>query len=446
MMRKTNKNPIAKSLLKTLFLLFIISFSTTSVFAAEDAANGKELFEVNCASCHKLDKVSIGPKLRKVRSKYEDEWLLQWIKNNAALRKSGDERANAVYDEYAGAAMNIFANLTDAQILDILAYTDTEPEVVAKGTDGAPTEPTFFNNYTKYLLVIVALILFIVFIILLKIFRELKSLRRKQEAEASGVTYEEAAQSWWSKNKEKFIIVNPTITILALGSAFAALIFVPWFFWFGVNKVGVQQGYAPEQPINYSHKLHAGELGIDCQYCHSTASYSKSASIPSLNTCMNCHKGVQGTAEDGDNINPEIAKIYAALDYNPEGKPGEQYGPNRKAVKWVRIHNLPDLAYFNHSQHVKVGGLQCQECHGPIQDMEKVYQYSSLQMGWCIDCHRSKNIDVENNNYYEKLHASVKKQLNSADSAKYRKDYFKDGKLIITPSMNGGTECAKCHY
>lgn len=433
-------------MLKSLSLIFILSFFVTPAFAQEDADNGKALFETYCASCHKLDKASIGPKLRNIRNKYEDEWLLQWIKNNVEFRKSGDERANATYEENNQAAMNIFENLTDGEILDILSYTDTEkPKEDNAGTSGGG-EPTFFNNYTKYLLIIVALVLLITFLILFRIFKELRTLKRKQDAEAAGISYEQAAQSWFAKNKEKFIIVNPTITVLAAVTGFAALIFVPWFFWFGVNKVGVQQGYAPEQPIAYSHKLHAGELGIDCQYCHSTASYSKSASIPSLNTCMNCHKGVQGTAEDGDNINPEIAKIYAALDYNPEGKPGEQYGPNRKAVKWVRIHNLPDLAYFNHSQHVKVGGLQCQECHGPIQDMEKVYQYSSLQMGWCIDCHRSKKIDVENNNYYEKLHASVKKKLHSADSSEYRKQYFKDGKIVITPSMNGGLECAKCHY
>lgn len=435
----------AKMLLKSLATLLIITLSFTSAYAQEDPAKGKDLFDANCASCHQLDKVSIGPALRNVRQRYEDEWLVQWIQNNVAFRKTGDERANAIYDKYNGAAMNVFGSLGEEDIKHILAYTDTEAPPPTELTEG-PKGDNFFNNYTKYLLIVVALVLLIVFFILLKIFRELKVLRRKQEAQEQGTTYNEAAQSWWAKNKGKFIIINPTITVLALGSAFAALVFLPWFFWFGVNKVGVQQSYSPEQPINYSHKLHAGELEIDCQYCHSTASYSKQASIPSLNTCMNCHKGVQGIAADNGKPSKEIAKIYAALDYNPEGEPGKQYGPNRKAVKWIRIHNLPDLAYFNHSQHVKVGGLQCQECHGPIQDMEKVYQYSTLQMGWCIDCHRTKDIDVENNNYYEKLHASVKDKLNSKDSAKYRQEYFKDGKLIITPAMNGGLECSKCHY
>lgn len=425
-----------------LTLLAITFVLATPTYAQEDAAKGEELFSANCASCHELDKIAIGPALRNIRQKYEDEWLVKWIQNNVALRKSGDERAIAIYEEYNGAAMNVFGNLSEVDIKNILAYTDLEK------VEPGPKEPTeagadpFFNNYTKYLLIIVAVVLLLVFFILLKIFRELKKLRR----DAEGATYEQAAESWWQKNKEKFIIVNPTITVLAVGTIFAALIFLPWFFWFGVNKVGVQQGYAPEQPINFSHKLHAGELEINCQYCHSTASYSKSASIPSLNTCMNCHKGVQGIAADNGEPSSEIAKIYAALDYDPEGKPGERFGPNKKPVKWVRIHNLPDLAYFNHSQHVDVAGLQCQECHGPIQDMEKVYQYSNLQMGWCIDCHRTKGIDVENNSYYEKLHASIKEKFNSKDSAKYAQQYFKDGKLVITPAMNGGLECAKCHY
>lgn len=447
MIRKTTQTLLPKTLLKFIATLVFISVCFTPIYAQENAEEGKALFDANCASCHNLDKVAIGPKLRNVRKKYEDAWLVKWIKNNVALRKSGDERAIAIYEEYNGAAMNVFENLSDDQILNILAYTDTEPEVIAAvpGTAVVATD-SFFNSYTQYLLVVVAFVLLIVFLILWKIFKELKALRNKDDSSVEDVSYEQAAQSWWSKNKKKFIIINPTITILALVSGFAALVFLPWFYWFGVTKVGVQQSYAPEQPINFSHKLHAGELEIDCQYCHSTASYSKSASIPALNTCMNCHKGVQGIAEDNGEPSKEIAKIYAALDYNPEGDPGKKFGPNKKPIKWIRIHNLPDLAYFNHSQHVKIAGLQCQECHGPIQDMEKVYQHSSLQMGWCIDCHRTNNVDVENNNYYEKLHASVKSKMNSADSAKYKQEYFKDGKLTITPAMNGGLECAKCHY
>ena len=183
----------AKSLLKSLATLLIITLSFTSVYAQEDAAKGKDLFDANCASCHAMDKVAIGPALRNVRQRYEDEWLVQWIQNNVALRKSGDERAIAIYDKYNQAAMNVFGNLSEDDIKNILAYTDTEPEPDPEPTVAGGGGDTFFNNYTKYLLLIVALILLIVFVILLKIFRELKTLRRKQQATEEGVTYHEAA-------------------------------------------------------------------------------------------------------------------------------------------------------------------------------------------------------------------------------------------------------------
>jgi hypothetical protein len=213
---------------------------------------------------------------------------------------------------------------------------------------------------------------------------------------------------------------------------------------FSISEVGVQKGYAPEQPIAFSHKLHAGDLNLNCRYCHSTVEESKSASIPALNTCMNCHKGVQLTEKYNGNVSPEIQKIYDALDYDPEAKPGEEYGNNPKPIRWVRIHNLPDHAYFNHSQHVKVGKLECQTCHGPIEQMERVQQWNTLQMGWCIDCHRNAGIDAANNNYYAALHAKAAGDIeNNGNNSQY---FGPDGKVRITPAMNGGLECAKCHY
>jgi len=447
MIKKRNYlHTMASRKLKYIAALCITFICINSASAQADVNAGEELFKANCTSCHAIDKKVIGPKLEGVTKKYTEEWLIKWIKNNEALRKSGDAQANAIYNEYNGAAMNLFANFSDDDVKNILAYIVAYVPPAPKEVAGGQPEQGFYSSYNFYLLFVLAIILAIVFAILLRIFAELKKLNKQKEAELAGITFEEATQNWWNRNKHKFIIVNPTISVLAYGTGFLALVFMPWFFWFGVNKVGVQQGYQPTQPINYSHALHAGELEIDCKYCHSTVEISKSASIPSLNTCMNCHKGVQLTDKYNGEISPEIKKIYAALDYDPTRDPGKEYGPNRKAIKWVRIHNLPDHAYFNHSQHVKVAGLQCQECHGPIQDMEVVEQYSSLQMGWCIDCHRTKGIDVENNNYYEKLHASVKSKMHGADSANVHNEYFKDGKLVITPSMNGGIECAKCHY
>lgn len=198
---------------------------------------------------------------------------------------------------------------------------------------------------------------------------------------------------------------------------------------FGMEEVGVQQGYAPTQPINFSHKIHAGQYEMDCKYCHSTVEKSKSASIPSLNTCMNCHKYVKAAEKYNGKTSPEIQKIYNAIGFDGDNMEYIE-GYEQKPIEWIRIHNLPDLAYFNHSQHVVVGKVECQTCHGPIEEMEKVYQYSNLQMGWCIDCHRERGIDSENNDYYEEAH----------------KNMLAEGKDYITVADNGGLECSKCHY
>ena len=129
------------------------------------------------------------------------------------------------------------------------------------------------------------------------------------------------------------------------------------------------QGYAPEQPIPFSHKLHAGDNKIACQYCHSDVEKSKHASIPGVNVCMNCHKVVKTDS-------PWIQKITEA--YN-----------NNQPIEWVRIHELPDFVYFPHKRHV-AKGLACQTCHGPVETMDKVYQQSALTMGWCMECHRGR--------------------------------------------------------
>ena len=148
-------------------------------------------------------------------------------------------------------------------------------------------------------------------------------------------------------------------------------------------SIGISQGYQPDQPIAYSHKLHAGEMQISCIYCHSGAERGKTAGIPSANVCMNCHKFVRKGPTTGT---AEIAKIYKALDYDPDKG---TYGPNQKPIQWVRVHNLPDFAYFNHSQHFVVGKIACQTCHGQVQDsMTVAMQYSPLTMQWCINCHR----------------------------------------------------------
>lgn len=417
---------------------------TFSLKAADkpNAEEGKKLYEANnCGSCHALDKKVVGPALRGVSSRRNEEWLIKWIRNNEALRKSGDADANALYKEYGGAAMNIFENLTPDQVRHILEYIKTAPKPVAAkkpaaGADAAPKD----DSSTLYIL----LALIGIFVIVLFILGKVRNTLRRLAAEQSGEVLDGKGSSLRGLLPEKLARMNPVVltvfTVIILG-----LIGFTWFYKFGITEVGVQKGYAPKQPIAYSHKLHAGDMKIDCKYCHIGVEVSKSATIPSLNICMNCHKGVQkASTAEGDDISPEIAKIYKALDYNPEKTGAEAFGPNAKPIKWVRIHNLPDHAYFNHSQHVKVGKLACQTCHGPIEKMEVVQQWSSLQMGWCIDCHRNAGVDAANNNYYAALHEKAAKDLKQN---KNKSQYFgADGKVKITPAMNGGLECAKCHY
>ncbi|MFN5217908.1 MAG: c-type cytochrome [Sphingomonadales bacterium] len=420
-----------------------LSFSLKAQFKAS-AEEGKKLYEANnCGSCHALDKKVVGPALRGVTERRSEEWLIKWIRNNEAFRKSGDADANALYKEYGGAAMNIFENLSPDQVKHILEYIKTAPKPTAAKTSAAVAgdEGSKSDSNTQYVL----LALIGIFVIVLIILGKVRNTLRRLAAEQDGTAEDENKGSFLKGLlPEKLAKMNPTVLIVFTVVILGGIGFVS-SYKFGITEIGVQKGYAPKQPIAYSHKLHAGDLKIDCKYCHIGVEESKSATIPSLNICMNCHKGVQkASTAEGDEISPEIAKIYKALDYNPEKIGAEAFGNNPKPIRWVRIHNLPDHAYFNHSQHVKVAGLACQTCHGPIEKMEVVQQWSSLQMGWCIDCHRNAGIDAANNNYYAALHEKAAKDLKDN---KNKSQYFgPDGKVRITPAMNGGLECAKCHY
>lgn len=434
-------------------MAFALLAGFTAALSAESKPNaeeGKKLFEANnCGSCHQLDKKAVGPALRGVTKRRSEEWLVKWIRNNEALRKSGDADAIALFKEYNGAGMNIFESLTPANVKDILAYIETAPKPTPpKKADGAGEKAGASGaasaDTALYIVLVLIGILLIVLVILGKVQNTLRRLSAQQD---SNVLDESASKESFIRGllPEKLARMNPVVLSVITGF-FLVIVLFTWAYKFGITEVGVQKGYAPAQPIAYSHKLHAGDMKIDCKYCHVGVEVSKSATVPSLNICMNCHKGVQKRAEGQEDIDisPEIAKIYKALDYNPEKSGAEQFGPNAKPVRWVRIHNLPDHAYFNHSQHVKVGKLACQTCHGPVEKMEVVQQWSSLQMGWCIDCHRTSGVDAANNNYYAALHEKAAKDMKANNN---KSAYFgPDGKVKITPAMNGGLECAKCHY
>ena len=281
---------------------------------------------------------------------------------------------------------------------------------------------SFYSESTFLALIILSVVLIAISILLYGIKRHLTVLNNEKNQQT-------AEPSLYERKFRPIIDAwNPTVATLIIAGA--VMLFLGAFgYKFGMEEVGVQQGYAPTQPINFSHKIHAGQYEMDCKYCHSTVEKSKSASIPSLNTCMNCHKYVKAAEKYNGKTSPEIQKIYNAIGFDGDNMVYIE-GYEQKPIEWIRIHNLPDLAYFNHSQHVVVGKVECQTCHGPIEEMEKVYQYSNLQMGWCIDCHRERGIDSENNDYYEEAH----------------KNMLAEGKDYITVADNGGLECSKCHY
>lgn len=407
----------------------IIALSSLSGFAQEaDVQAGKKLFNANCAACHKLNKKAVGPALKGVSAKYEREWLYSWIKNSAAMIKDGDPQAVAVWEEYNKVAMNAFPLLSNADIDNILAYTDyTPPAPVASAVTQqiAATPDSGVNND---LILSALLLVFILLVVML--FLVQKTLKRIAIASGVDVTprvKEQRPPLWQVIAKNQFLIFLSVIALL-LSSAY--------FIYGFLMQVGIDQGYAPVQPIHYSHKIHAGANQIECKYCHSSARVSKHSGIPSLNVCMNCHKNIAeyNGEEDLENgytkefYTKEIKKLYDAVGWDEEN---QAYTGDTKPVKWVRIHNLPDFVYFNHAQHVQVGGVECQTCHGPVEEMEIMYQHSSLTMGWCINCHRETNVKVEDNEYYSKIHDELSKKY---------------GVEKLTVAQMGGLECGKCHY
>lgn len=412
----------------TFLLLFSLSFSTMAQDSVDAARQkeGRTLFRSLCASCHKLEKKQVGPALGGVTERRENDWLKAWIKNNAALRASGDRDAIAVFKEYKGSVMSSFGQLTDTQIDDILYYTDVgDPvKVVPAGNVVATGGQKKGPGWLLYILAAIIICAFLIIATLLKTISELQGAPKTPNSLGS------LKEVWAGIQQNTFLHVVGTIFLLLTGA----------YFGFGtLFSVGVDQGYKPVQPIAFSHKIHSGENKIDCQYCHSSAKHSKHSGIPSVNVCMNCHMNIAEVAEgteveyDGiilrkNDLDKEIQKIYAAAGWDAENL---EYTGETKPIKWIRIHNLPDHVNFVHAQHVTVAGIDCKQCHGPVEEMDEMYQYSPLTMGWCIDCHRETNVDLKGNPYYEKIH----KQL----AEKY-------GTKEVTIAQLGGIECGKCHH
>ena len=378
-------------------------------------AAGDALFKGNCTQCHAINEQVVGPALSGITKRRNIAWLIPWIKNSSKVVASGDDYAVALYNKYNKQQMPSFA-LSDKEITSIFAYITAEEGKAAAPTAGvtagnaaatdgktdagAEAGPGKYVDILLIVLVVVLIVLVVTLVIIGNLMKDV--LKGRKDLDGRDVEILESRFDW-----NKFYR-SPVLRGI-VGVVFALVLLYEGVQ--SVMAVGLTQGYQPTQPIAFSHKLHAGEHQINCAYCHTSVYKSKSANIPSANICMNCHSQIKTES-------PEIKKIYRAIE-------------RKQPIQWVRIHNLPDLAYFNHSQHTQVAGLQCQTCHGPIQNMEVVYQYSALTMGWCINCHREMPINAKDNKYYDnlvKLHDT------------------KNAGAPFTVSSNGGTECSKCHY
>ncbi len=449
--------------------------------ASEGAADldaGKTLFRNQCAQCHAKDMKTdaTGPALGGVRerwSDYPEDDLYRWIRNSQAMIAEGHPRAVEVWEEWKPVQMQAFLNLTDQEIANILAYIDG----VYEGTYGPkPTEAETLVAVEEeaqdntLLFVLLAVALGILAIVLARILSNLNYMLQVKEGNAPA-RRKTLVEILTSKGVIAFLI----FALVVLGG------------YTTVNRaimLGRQQGYQPEQPIKFSHATHSGMQQIDCQYCHDGARRSKHSVIPAANTCMNCHRAIKvgskyGTAEtakifasigydpstdsyieDYENLDrSEIEKIYKkwiadtyvrqnnALDAEGEklieeqwegivnALTNEQHGDNKIAgpIEWVRIHNLPDHVYFNHAQHVSVGKVECQQCHGPVEEYEIVEQYAPLSMGWCINCHRQSEVQFEDNEYYKAY-------------TRYHEQMAEGERDAVTVEEIGGLECQKCHY
>ena len=440
-----NHNSISRKILFCLAVTLTFSFSSFSqatpavatpavapavaapaATSGGDAVAGKALFNAQCAACHKLDSKGTGPALRGVTARHAKEWFYPWIKNSSAMIKSGDPDAVKLWEEYKPSVMSAFPNLTNQDIDNILAYTDEPKAAATTITTAGPPNTQASENVISNDVILGALALVILLLVVMLFFVN-KVLIKVAKANGIEVAAKEARMPIWRAfAKNQFLVLVSSIFLLLASG---------YFFYGWVMQIGIDQDYAPIQPIHYSHRIHAGSNGIDCKYCHSSARVSKHAGIPSLNVCMNCHKNIAEVADTTATpeyskafYDGEIQKLYNAVGWD---KTTQKYTGKISPVKWVRIHNLPDFAYFNHSQHVTVAGIECQKCHGPVQTYEIQKQFAPLTMGWCINCHRETEVKMEGNAYYDKIHAELSKRY---------------GVDKLTAAQMGGLECGKCHY
>jgi cytochrome c2 len=420
-MRKSYQKTQRKAFVILYFLFFPLLFLN---FQSAQAADGKSLFKANCASCHKPTEQKLtGPGLKGVLGRIPGgDWKYNWVHNSSAVIKSGDAYASKIFNENGQSQMTAFPGLAKEDIDAILKYADAgdnsgAPVVNPGPTPGPGGEPVAEGLDPFWVLLAAVGILIALTLVLRSTKRNLKNVINEKQGLPSEPerTIWESFKYWCEHNKRMVAVIILFFVCVGVKTC-----------WYTVKDIGVYQGYHPDQPIKFSHKIHAGDNAIQCVYCHSGAEKSKTAGVPSVNVCMNCHKGISETANPGSK--EEIAKIYAAAGWDPAKG---AYTGVQKPLLWNKVHVLPDFVFFPHNQHVMVGKVECETCHGDVKKMTTVEQFSPLTMGWCINCHRTTEVKMEGNKYYDELHAKLKE--------KYK------GQPITVAKM-GGLDCAKCHY
>ena len=388
--------------------------------------DGKIIFRANCMSCHKMESKLTGPALdgaferimeaKGFTEEQSHDWLMKWIRNSRAVIASGDAYAVGLYNDFNKTEMNSFLTLTEEEILAVIDYVRywDDPVKYPPPVTAGPATPSDESGKggisARLLLIILVASLLVITLVLARVTHVLgRIVLEKEGAEIP--------------REVPFFLNKKLLTLIAI----LGVSFIGYRLADGAISLGRQQGYAPAQPIAFSHKIHAGINQIDCKYCH--IGRGKQATIPTVNICMNCHKAVSEGTTTGK---VEIAKIYAAAGWDPES---QTYDPSaEKAIEWVRIHNLPDHVYFNHAQHVKVAEIACQQCHGPIETMDVVEQFAPLSMGFCVNCHRDTEVKFASNEYY------------AAHYRQFHEDLVQGHIDGVTAEMIGATECQKCHY
>lgn len=379
-----------------------------------DVAAGDAVFKANCKQCHAIADVVVGPALKDAHKRWPSKAAMaNFIKYPQKTIEGGNAYAKGLYDKYKQFMPN-HDFLSAGDIDNVIAYIVKEsenPTPVATASSGAATgadakagKGSDDSGFLAPVIGILLVTLIVVIALLLVVINLMNKLidQKRENLDEVELDQLEGKINW------SVLFGHPLFRGVL---AFVLVVMIGKGVYDKVYSIGIEQGYAPEQPIAFSHKLHAGMYEIDCNYCHNGVNRGKSATIPSANICMNCHNTIKIES-------PEIRKIWKAVEKN-------------KPIKWVRIHNLPDLAYFNHAQHVKVGQIECEKCHGPVKEMEVVEQYSPLTMGWCINCHRETVVKSEGNAYYDKM-----VEIHQANY----------GKGTMKVEDIGGLECSKCHY